>query len=98
MRLCLDCQQLNKVTIKDKYLLRHTDDLFDQLKDSDVPKTTFRTRYKHYEFLVMPFGLTNAPSVLMDLVNRIVQSHLDKFFVVFINDILIYSRDEIEHT
>ncbi|KAA3461200.1 reverse transcriptase [Gossypium australe] len=95
------CSSLNKVTIKNKYSLLRIDDLFDQLKratvfskidmrsgyyqlrvkESDVPKITFRTRYGHYEFLVMPFGLTNAPI----------------FVVVFIDDILIYSRDETEH-
>jgi hypothetical protein len=91
MRLCIDCQQLNKVTTKNKYPLPRIDDFLDQLKgscvfskidlrlgyhqirvkSSDVPKTVFRTRYGHYEFLVMPFGVTNSPVVFMDYMNRI---------------------------
>ncbi|KAG8485998.1 hypothetical protein CXB51_019359 [Gossypium anomalum] len=68
-----------------------------RVKDSNVSMTAFRTRYMRYEFLVMPFTLTNAPVVFMDLMNHIFQSCLDKFEVVFIDDILIYSRDESEH-
>ncbi|GJW18972.1 retrovirus-related pol polyprotein from transposon 17.6 [Tanacetum coccineum] len=88
--MCINYQELNKLNVKNRYLLPRIDDLFDQLqgssvyskidlrsgyhqlrvRDEDIPKTSFRTRYKHYEFQVMPFGLANAPAVFMDLMNR----------------------------
>ncbi|KAA0066456.1 pol protein [Cucumis melo var. makuwa] len=68
-----------------------------RIKDEDVPKTTFRSRYGHYEFIVMSFGLTNAPAVFMDLMNRVFREFLDTFVIVFIDDILIYSKTEAEH-
>ncbi|GJS61016.1 putative reverse transcriptase domain-containing protein [Tanacetum coccineum] len=116
-RMCIDYQELNKLTVKNRYPLPRIDDLFDQLQGSsvyskidlrsgyhqlrvreeDIPKTAFRTRYGHYEFQVMPFGLTNAPAVFMDLMNRVCKPYLDKFVIFFIDDILIYSKSKQEH-
>nr|GEU36278.1 putative reverse transcriptase domain-containing protein [Tanacetum cinerariifolium] len=68
-----------------------------RVRDADFPKTAFRTRYGRYKFQVMPFGLTKAPAVFMDLLNRVCKPYLDKFMIVFIDDILIYSRNKEEH-
>ncbi|KAA0060413.1 pol protein [Cucumis melo var. makuwa] len=68
-----------------------------RIKDGDVPKTAFCSRYGHYEFIVTSFGLTNAPAVFMDLMNRVFREFLDTFVIVFIEDILIYSKTEAEH-
>ncbi|GJW98220.1 retrotransposon protein, putative, ty3-gypsy subclass [Tanacetum coccineum] len=115
--MCIDYRELNKLTVKNRYLLQRIDDLFDQLQgssiyskinlrsgyhqlrvcDEDIPKTAFRTRYGHYECQVMSFGLTNAPAIFMDLMNRVCNSYLYKFVIVFIDDILIYSKSEEEH-
>ncbi|GJU98295.1 putative reverse transcriptase domain-containing protein [Tanacetum coccineum] len=116
-RMCIDYQELNKLTIKNRYPLSRIDDLFDQLqgfsvyskidlrygyhqlriREEDIPITAFRTRYGHYEFQVMPFRLTNAPAIFMDLMNRVCKPYLDKFVIVLIDDILIYSKNKEEH-
>ncbi|GKA78327.1 putative reverse transcriptase domain-containing protein [Tanacetum coccineum] len=116
-RMYIDYQELNKLTVKNRYPLLRIDGLFDQLqglsvyskidlrsgyhqlrvREEDIPKTTFRTRYGHYEFQVMPFGLTNAPAVFRDLINRVCKPYLDKYVIVFIDDILIYSKNKQEH-
>ena len=68
-----------------------------RIKDEDISKTAFRTRYGHYEFTVVPFGLSNAPVVFMCLMNGVFREYLDKFVIVFLDDILVYSKSEEEH-
>ncbi|XP_075481252.1 uncharacterized protein LOC142521964 [Primulina tabacum] len=117
LRLCIDCRDLNNVTIKNKYPIPRIDELFDALQGSkvyskldlrqgyyqlrirqeDIHKTAINTRYGHYEFLVMPFGLTNASATFMDPMHRVFQPYLDKFVVIFIDDILVYSKSKEEH-
>ena len=68
-----------------------------RVREADIPKTTFRTRYGHFEFIVMPLGLTNAPAAFMDLMHRVFQPYLDQCVVVFVDDILICSKYKKEH-
>ena len=68
-----------------------------RVREANIPMTTFKTRYRHFEFTVMPFELTNAPTAFMDLMNRAFQPYLDQLVVVFVDDILIYSQSEVEH-
>nr|GEX05880.1 retrotransposon protein, putative, Ty3-gypsy subclass [Tanacetum cinerariifolium] len=116
-RMCIDYRKMNKLTVKNRYLLLRIDDLFDQLQGSrvyskidlrsgyhqlkvreeNIPKTSFKTCYGHYDFQVMPFELTNASAVFIDLMNQACKSYLDKFVIVFIDDILIYSNNKEEH-
>jgi hypothetical protein len=117
LRLCVDYQPLNTITIKNKYPLPRIDILFYQLAVAkvfskvdlrldyhqikihleDVPKTAFSTRYGLYEYLAMSFGLTNAPAYFMYLMNSVFMAELDKFIMVFIDNILVYSKNEEEH-
>jgi hypothetical protein len=117
LRLSMDYQSLNAVTIKNKYPLPCIDILFDQLVGAQVfskidlrsgyhqikicaeniPKTAFTTRYGLFEYLIMSFGLTNASAHFMYLMNSVFMPELDKFVMVFIDDILIYSRSMEEH-
>nr|GEU77610.1 reverse transcriptase domain-containing protein [Tanacetum cinerariifolium] len=112
-RMCIDYRKLNKLTVKNRYPLPRIDDLFDQLQGSSVyskidlrpgyhqlrvhEEDISKIAYGHYEFHVMPFGLTNAPVVFMDHMNRVCKPYLDKFMIVFIKDILIYSKNKEEH-
>ncbi|GKD05615.1 putative reverse transcriptase domain-containing protein, partial [Tanacetum coccineum] len=116
-RMCINYRELNKLTVKNQYLLPRIDDLFDQLQwphfflkidlrsgyhqlrvhEDDIQKNAFRTRYGQFKFTIMPFGLTNTPAIFMDLMNRVCRPYLYKFVIMFIDDILIYSKIQEEH-
>ncbi|GJY67973.1 putative reverse transcriptase domain-containing protein [Tanacetum coccineum] len=91
-QMCIDYRELNKLTIDVRSGYHQH-----RVREEDILKTAFRTRYSHSEFQVTPFGLTNAPAVFMDLMNRVCNPFLDKFLIVFIDDILIYSKNKKEH-
>lgn len=117
MKMCIDYKKLNKVIVKNKYLLPRIDDLLNQLRvlvvfskidlsssyyqvrvaKQDIPKTNFMMSYDYFKFMVMSFGLTNTLVVIMDLMNRVIHDNLNKFIILFIDDILVYSKRCEEH-
>ena len=117
LHMVIDYRQLNSITIKDRYPLPRTDELFDRLQGAkiftkfdlrsgyyqiwirpeDTYKTTFQTWYGLYEFKVLPFGLTSAPVIFMRLMNDIFQDMLDDYVIIFIDDILVYSKNIKDH-
>ena len=117
LQMCIDYRALNKITIKNKYLIPLIADLFDQLGKAryftkldlcsgyyqvriakgDEPKTAYTTRYRSFEFLVIPFGLTNAPATFCLLINKVLQPFLDRFVVMYLDDIVVYSTTLEDH-
>ncbi|GJP65712.1 hypothetical protein CLOP_g22576, partial [Closterium sp. NIES-67] len=117
LRMCTDYRALNRVTIKSRYPIPHTDELIDNLRGAryfskidlrggyhqirvfadDCHKTAFRTRYGSYEYTVMPFGLTNAPSTFQLTMNGVFRDLLDKCVIIYLDDILIYSKTREQH-
>nr|GEY85111.1 putative reverse transcriptase domain-containing protein [Tanacetum cinerariifolium] len=94
-RMCIDYRELNKLTVKNRYPLPGIDDLFDQLQGSSIYS---KIDLSHYEFQVMSFGLTNALTIFKDLMNQVCKPYCDKFVIIFIDDIQIYSKNEQEHS
>ncbi|GJU13096.1 putative reverse transcriptase domain-containing protein [Tanacetum coccineum] len=92
-------EKVVRIRLEDDEILRVHGERYHQLRvhEDAIPKTAFRTRYRHFESTVMPFGLTNAPAVFMDLMNRVCKPYLGRFVIVFIDDILAYSKSKEEH-
>ncbi|RDY03505.1 Retrovirus-related Pol polyprotein from transposon 17.6, partial [Mucuna pruriens] len=95
-RMCIDCKPINNITFTYRHPIPHLDDLI-RVNEGDERKTTFKTKFRLYEFLIMPFGLSNAPSTFMRLMNHVLRSLIGKRVVIYFDDILIYSTCLNDH-